>query len=135
MPELVPLTLTITQEGKPLAGAFVTLYPDDGSQWSAGGESNESGEVALFTRSQFRGVAPGKFNVTVAKMEQTESTFQGDPEKDPEGYNRAESRRIMYSLVDPNLLQPSTTTLTVTVEPEKLSETLDIGKAVRVKMR
>lgn len=135
MPKLVPLKLTVTQEGTPLEGAFVTLYPTDGAPWSSAGDTNAQGVVPLYTRGQFEGTAPGKYKVTVAKTETTPLEFSGDPEKDPEGYRKAEAQRKSFNLVDPVFSKESTTTLELTVETGKLAETLDVGKAVKAPIK
>ena len=132
---MVPLTLTLTQEGVPVAGAFVTLYPEDAnSKWSAGGRSDEQGTVFLRTRGEFRGVASGTYRITVAKTELEENTLNVEPGGDPEAFNRSESKRKKFSLVDPIFAEQSSTTLKMRVESGMSQITLELGKAMRIRL-
>lgn len=131
MPKLVPIVLNLTQEGAPLAGASVTLYPDPINDWSAGGTSDAQGNVEIYTRGQFKGAAPGKYKVTVSKIEQEPLNFTGDPESDYAAYEKAVAQQKSYYLVDPQYGDMNKTSLVVEVEAGKAVEPLDLGKAVR----
>lgn len=66
MPPLVPLTLTITQESAPLAGATVRLYPDDDAvNWASGGLTDENGSLVVYTRGRYPGIPAGTYRVVV----------------------------------------------------------------------
>jgi len=66
MPKLYPLTLTITQEGKPLPEASVSMYSADGSSsWAPGGMTKADGMLVVFTHGKYAGVPAGKYKVTV----------------------------------------------------------------------
>ena len=68
LPPLQPLTLTVTQEGKPLSDATVFLYPADGSRsWNSGGLTESDGSLVVFTTygGQHSGAPAGKYKVTV----------------------------------------------------------------------
>jgi hypothetical protein len=93
----------------------VSLFVDGGSSpWAVGGTTDASGKVSLVTHGKYPGVPAGKYKVCVFKVE---GTF---PEE--------------YDLVEVNLKSPVTTTLTLEAGPGKKSETLDAGKAIRIRM-
>ncbi|MDR2705848.1 MAG: hypothetical protein LBC02_08740, partial [Planctomycetaceae bacterium] len=71
---------------------------------------------------QFSGVPHGTYKVVVIKTE-TEGETSGEKQTQPV---------FVYSLVDPVLKNPKTTTLEIIVEKGKNSATLDVGKPVRV---
>jgi len=66
MPPLHPLTLTVTQEGKPFPEASVSLYPSDGARgWNSGGLTDANGVLPVFTHGKYSGVPAGKYKITV----------------------------------------------------------------------
>lgn len=70
MPELIPATIVVTQEGAPLADATVTLVSADGScKWAVGGKTDAKGRAALNTHGDFSGAPEGNFKVGVSKVE------------------------------------------------------------------
>jgi hypothetical protein len=56
---------TVTLEGKPLAGATVTFYPDAKDGKKATGKTNDDGSYILKT-GDADGAAPGKYRVTIS---------------------------------------------------------------------
>ncbi|WP_150122490.1 hypothetical protein [Rhodopirellula islandica] len=76
MPETYPASITITQDGVPLADATVVLYPEDSSltRWPVGGTTDEQGTAALVTSTQYEGAPEGHFKVIVSK-----NVTEGDP--------------------------------------------------------
>jgi hypothetical protein len=76
MPETYPASITVTQDGVPLAGATVTFYPEDSTlnRWPVGGTTNEEGTATLMTSTQYEGAPAGKFKVIVSK-----NVTEGDP--------------------------------------------------------
>lgn len=69
-PKLYPCTLKIIQEGEPLGGALVNIYPDDPelARWAMNGRTDANGEVVLMTQT-FTGAPLGSYTVTVSKRE------------------------------------------------------------------
>jgi len=68
-PPLYPVTLHVTQEGKPLEGASVTLAAPDGSlPWVVGGTTDADGKVKLKTQGKYDGAPAGKYNVQISKV-------------------------------------------------------------------
>lgn len=135
MPKLIPTTIILNQDGAPLAEASVTFYPDPMNDWSAGGSSDEQGRVEVFTGGQFKGLAAGKYKVTVSKTERDPLDFSGDPEKDYGAYEKAIAKQKSYRLVDPKYSELNTTPLVVNIEAGKPVEPIDLGKAVRVQIK
>ncbi|MDR0521376.1 MAG: hypothetical protein LBH00_05935 [Planctomycetaceae bacterium] len=119
LPLLIPCTLTITQENKPLAGAFVMFEPADeatGTAYMGGGVTDANG-CAKITTSSFPGVRTGKFKVTVTKGE---SPAPGE----------------MWSFVEALYTSGATTphVLEVTGKEKQVIKTFDVGKAIREKV-
>jgi len=140
MPQPQPTTITITQEGKPLAGASVALIPADAalSKWNAGAITDSSGNAHIKTLQKYDGVVPGKFMIIITKTESDESKLTApDPNSDPEGYSKymAESQKekiASYNLIDPKYSK-STTPEKIEIVQGKNEKTIEVGPAVRVK--
>jgi hypothetical protein len=125
LPDLQPVNITITQEGKPLIGADVVLMPDQTNEkWSAGGVTDTSGIVVPCTQGKYRGVPVGKFKICVSKTE-TESTvgrnesYSGTPPKS-------------YRLVEEQYANPITSPLEIEIVTGKNVGKFDVGKVVRI---
>lgn len=137
MPKLYPCTITITQEGKPFAGASVSVFSEDSSlaEWYAGGVTDQNGVCVLQTQAKYPGVVSGKFKVTVSKMETEPSQYGGDPApgKSEEEWNTLRGNEVLKSwrLVGKEYSSSSTSTLTLEVTTGKNAETFDVGKAIR----
>jgi len=78
-----PVSVTITQNGVPLAGAVVTAISSDGQGNSASGMTNAAGVAALETTQGWNGAFPGEYNVAVVKWENI--TVPAPSEDDPQG--------------------------------------------------
>ena len=119
-PPLFPITITLTQDGGTLSNAMVLLVPDpEPGRWGSGGFTDAHGKAVIKTSGDFPGAPAGKYKVTVRKR---------DGEKG-QGGNVTE-----YCLVDPLYESATTTPLTVEVGSGNKEATLDVGKAVRIKM-
>jgi len=123
LPPLLPLTLTLTQDGTPLSGASVTLFADDGA-WTIGGTTNASGNVSPMTHGKYPGVPAGQYKVCVFKVESVAPPARTDSES-------AGPPPVEYDLVDVKLKSPLTTPLTLEVGSGKKSVTLDVGEPIR----
>lgn len=122
MPSLVSVTLTFTQEGKPLPDATVTLHPEDPqSPWNAGGTTGANGEIAPATQGRYVGVVPGKYKITVTKTEESAGAA-------------ASARPDAFHLVDPKYATSATTTLDLDVTPQQRTASFDLGAPVREKI-
>jgi hypothetical protein len=84
----VPVTGTITLEGKPLGNARVTFYPTEGSQGEgvASGTTDSTGKYelqSLFGDKVVIGAAPGKYKVTVSQLVRPDGTPMPADSKEP----------------------------------------------------
>jgi len=138
MPKLYPASVTVTQEGKPLAGALVQLIPEDSanSSWGPGGTTNTSGVVVLQTNGKYKGAPLGKYKVTVSKREK-------EPHPNPELAGGPEFRRYVeidknlktYSYVEPQYGSIAKTPLSVEVTAREKTYTVDAGKAIKTEAK
>ena len=122
LPKLVPITLTITQEGVPLSGAVVSLVGD--AQFAAGGVTDDNGRAVLSTHGRYKGSPLGKFKVCVVKTDSDPFPEPGTPEF------AARKPRQTYTFVERQYTQSETTPLEIDVTGP-LTITLDVGKAVK----
>ena len=110
IPKLYPATLTVIQDGKPLAGAGVILTNvDPSSDWSAGGATDQNGVLKLRTLGRYDGAPVGTYRVSVQKIIE-DNTFQ---------------------VVDPKFAR-GVTELEVEITPRNFHFTVDVGPAVRI---
>lgn len=121
MPELFPVTVTITQDGGPLADAAVELVPDDENLWGAGGRTNGSGKATIHTRGVYSGASPGTYKVYVTKKETVEI---------PGGNGSTED----WSFVELDYASPTKTPLSLQVGSNGAKASFDVGKKVRLLM-
>ena len=132
MPPLHATTLTFTQGGTPLAGATVTLSPQDdaNAQWSFGGATDNNGVLNAQTQG-FDGLPEGSFKIAVTKTE-TEGTPAAVESSDLGGGSPAASGGVKsFYLVDKKYRSTGTTDLILEVKPGKNAQTFDLGSAVR----
>lgn len=72
--KLTPVTGTVTLDGKPVAKATVNFSPEAGGEGGAIGETDETGKYTLrFLKGGVSGAVPGKYIVTISKMETVDS--------------------------------------------------------------
>jgi len=69
-PKLVPVTGTVTMNGKPLEGAMVSFLPDQANPIATTGSdtTGPAGNYKIMTRGR-AGLAPGKYKVGISKVE------------------------------------------------------------------
>lgn len=141
MPATYPTSITITQDGAPLAGATVVLYPEDSTltRWPIGGTTNEQGTAEIMTSTKYSGAPAGKFKVIVNK-----TVTEGDPRPAHPGkgatreqiteYDRAlkSGKFEMFKVVEQKYRTAGTTTLNVEItDSGENNLTEDVGKAVK----
>ncbi|MDO5582160.1 MAG: carboxypeptidase regulatory-like domain-containing protein [Planctomycetia bacterium] len=134
LPELSPCTITITQEGSPLAQATVLLIPQDPSlkDWSMGGTTDANGKALIRTHGQYNGIPVGEYIVVVNKEERTDDPKANSKAvKDPDYV----APKVLFSLVETKYNNPGTTPLKFKMEKETGSATFEVGKKVRVKFK
>ena len=66
-PKLLPVSGVVTLDGQPVAGAGVMFLPADKGP-ATGGTTDATGKFELSTTNR-RGIAPGRYRVTVTKRE------------------------------------------------------------------
>lgn len=66
---VVPVNGIVTWDNEPLDGATVTFYPEDKNQATVGtARTGTDGKFVILETKGLRGLAPGKYKVTVSKM-------------------------------------------------------------------
>jgi hypothetical protein len=135
-PKLFPCELTITQNGAPLAEASVQLSPDDGGKnWAAGGNTDSTGKVAIYTYGKWEGAPAGKFKVIVSKIISDPSKFtppaeETGPARDKYDENVSNEVLNSYQTVEKQYTVPNTTPLTIEITAA-CTQTFDVGKTVK----
>ena len=138
MPKLYPATLTVMQDGQPLAGAEVTIVNVDPSvSWSAGGMTDQNGLLRLRTMGRYNGAPVGTYKVAVSKTEIPDIALPEEPSTPEEQreYNRIlrEIEENTFFLVDQKF-GLERTELEVEITPSNLRVTVDVSPAIRVKV-
>jgi len=134
-PKLYPCTVTVTQEGEPLVGAIVRLHPSNPLEWTVSGKTDGRGTAVIHTHGIHAGAPAGDFKVTVDKLEAVVPPLPANLPTDEEAlnrlYNQQEENTRDYRLVEPGYSKVDSTTLTITIDSKKTSETFDVGKKYR----
>jgi hypothetical protein len=138
LPELSPCTISITQDGKAMAGCSISLYPlDSDNKWSSGGMTNEDGIAKMRTHGKFIGVPVGKYKVVLQKQI-TEGETGGEPINGTPKEIEAHQERlknnppVTYNLVDTIFSDPEKTKLEINVLKKSENKfILDAGNSVR----
>lgn len=133
LPTLYPLTLTVTQDGKPAADVMVSLRSTNpGMVWTVGGKTNSDGNTQLMTHGQYVGVPEGKYKVVLSK---TENEGYEEYIKAKDRYDDAAAAKIdvkFYSVIDTEYNSPQTTPIEIEVTRKTKSLTIDGGPIVRI---
>lgn len=130
LPPLIPLAVTVLQQGIPVPDAFVRLLPIDASMpWSCGATTDANGVATIKTIGEFTGVPEGAYKVLITKLE-TPKTTGNDPLNlsVPSRRQRTES----VNLIDPRYGLPNVTPLEVHVAKGSPAASFDVGPPVRV---
>lgn len=114
-PALYPATGTVTYEGKPLAGASVTFFPESGMV--AVGSTDDAGNFSLKTQG-VAGASAGSFRVVVTAVEQSRSMTAEEMEK----LSDAERKKIFKSLIPIKYGDPNASELTASVSADRPNE-------------
>ena len=130
MPKPVPCEIIVSQEGKPLENAIVSLQPSEGGKWSAIGNTDATGKAIVFTMDKYKGAVAGKYKVLVSK---TETEKSKGPVSSDEAMGRSTSLNGFY-LVEESYGNPMTTPIEIEVVKGTVEYPVDAGKAVRIRM-
>jgi len=102
----------------------IRLVPKIASEWPVSSITNADGKANLVTYGQFAGAPAGEYTVVLSKTVSEEV----EPAKDE--YTSGVTK--IYSLIDEKYTKPETSTLEITIEKKRSSQTFDAGKPVRV---
>ncbi len=122
-PPVYPVTGTITQGGKPIAGATVKFELADGSR-TAIGKTDEQGEYSLTTYEPGDGAIAGAYKVAVVKHEQPTITLTDSQDTDQEAPEEREDveHPPPKSLLPPIYADPATSGFTADVTADGPNE-------------
>jgi len=142
MPSLYPCSITVTQDGAPLADASVILVNisdvDKGQAWAPMGRTDSGGVAVMRTNSQYNGAATGKYRIIVEKVETEPSKLGSPPPADTPEYEVWSSKSANENLAQFALVEAvyssSKTPHEIEVGKGANEKTIDVGKAVRKKM-
>jgi len=136
-PPTFPTVITITQEGKPLVKATVTLVPADGARdWMTSTMTDESGRATMFTYGRFAGAPKGQFKVVVTKTESDVSRYTPPEDTTDERAMAIYHRNIVnerlndYTLVEAIYGRPETTPLELEIRG-RTTQSFDVGRQIR----
>ena len=132
MPKLYAVTITVTQEGKPLEGADVTLIAKTPATYGvSSGETNASGEVKPRTYG-FVGVPAGEYLVTVNKAGLEGAQERTETNEDGETFTNIVGGQNFSYVDDKYWRDRSNTPLGIVVTEKGARESFELGAPVRV---
>jgi len=123
-PPLHPVSVLITQDGKPLEGAMVVLHPKDDTpkKWGIIGETDSNGKAIFVTHGKFYGAPEGEYIVTVGKEELVDIASRGE-----------NAVTDSYTLVEQQYTDKGESPLRLQIQKRgKNYVELDVGKPVRI---
>lgn len=151
LPALYPCTITIVQEGVPLSGASISLVRIDTdtsvpsnssseSNWIPTGATNQSGTAVIYTNARYVGSPLGRFKVIVEKKQAGESKLGPPPPEDSPAYPAWEEKMLgeilpLYTLVEAKYTSVDETPLEIEIKKGKNNLKLDIGAAVKERVK
>jgi hypothetical protein len=129
IPPLYPCTVTVTQEGVPLAEAMVEFISAEQTKYRAVALTGGNGTVQMSTYGH-SGVPIGKYKVVVTKKADDDFVYKKNSagENEPVSWNT-------YKMVEDKYSDAETTPheIEITGKGRKVEATFDVGKAVKVK--
>ena len=128
MPPLHPTTITITQNGSPLAGVSVRLIAKEPNGWATAGTTDASGKAEIVTHGQFSGAPEGAYAIVLSKTEHVNKG--GGGQSGEEGGSGGTTE--VFSLIAVEHTKEETSTLQITVNKGKNAETFNVGEPVRI---
>lgn len=102
VPQTYPVSIKIAYRGQPVEGASVTLVPQEKSSQGASGVTDASGVAKMALPGLADGVVPGKYWVSVSKVEGGES----DPNMSAEEFYKQQSSQAGAAPSSPKHLLP-----------------------------
>ena len=142
MPRLYPASITVVQEGIPLAGAMVQLVSDepDLSRWGPSGITDTAGVAVLKTNGTYDGAPLGKFKAIVSKREREphpNPEWANLPDGDPnfQKYMQAEAKRKTINYIEAKYGSIADTPLTVEITAGGKTYSVDVGKQSKTEVK
>jgi len=120
LPTLHLVSITVTQEGTPLAGASVILTSKTPQTYSTASGTTDAAGVVVPRTYGFDGVPAGQYTVSVSKTAIEGATEQMD------GNTPIQVGGKVYQYVSKEYLESGTTPLSIDVSA-KMETTLDVG--------
>ncbi len=127
LPDGVACTVSVVQDGQPLADAEVMLVGMDeaNKKYSPGGRTDAKGDCELKTYG-YPGVAPGKYKVTIWKDVEEGGETIVDEETGEETYvGGAETMTV-----DTTFRDAATTTLEIDIQAKMEKPVFDVGESI-----
>jgi len=134
MPRPVPCRIVVIQEDKLLEDAVVRLAPIDGNTWDAVGRTDTSGKATVYTMDRYKGAVPGKYKVVVRKTENTDPGVLSSEEFQRLQALGRDMSVASFNLVEAQFGDLEQTSLEIEVAKGTPDHTLDVGKAVRIRI-
>lgn len=136
MPKLYPCTVTVIQEGAPLAGAIVKFFPQGTTlNWTVSGKTDAMGMAIIYTDGYFAGAPAGEYKVTIDKRETVAPPMPAvmpTSERELERLqNKMEAETKEYRLVEPIYCKVDSTPLSISIEKKRMEQSFDVGKKYR----
>ena len=131
MPKLYPVSISVTQEGKPLADASISFrYPNNSAPWAVGGQTDTAGKAKLYTNG-YPGAPLGQFNVVIFKQDNVGLKERGEAEGrlDPDA---GKIKVRIWSCVEPQYNDPNKTPIHVEITEKTKTVDIDAGPAVQI---
>jgi hypothetical protein len=142
MPKLFPVSIVVTQEGQPLAGAMVQLTTEapELMRWGPTGITDADGIAVMRTDGRYAGAPLGTFSVVVSKREK-------EPHPNPEWgklptenpnfqrYVAEEARLKVINYVEPQYSSIADTPLKVEITANVKTYTVDVGKPSKTEVK
>ena len=128
LPPLFPCTVSVTQGGSPLEGAYVELLSQDAQKYRPSAAADASGKATLLTYG-FPGAPAGKYKVLVRKTIEDDIVYSTD-----EYGTQSIASSNRYELVDDLYHDATKTPHEIDVASKKIEITIDVGSAVRKKL-
>ena len=139
MPKLYPVTITVTQDGVPLADANLILSGGAGI-WISTGTTDAQGTATPFTQGKYVGIPAGTFKVAVTKVvsegeKPPPSPIDAESARVFQEYQRSGKKYRQFNLTPLPYRREDTTPLTVTIAKGAKNVTVDVKGTVKDEVR
>ena len=142
MPKLYPVSITVLQEGTPLAGATVTLVSEtpELARWGPMGVTDANGVAIMRTNGRYEGAPLGTFKIVVSKMEREphpNPEWANLPREDPNSqkYDAIELRLKAFNYIEPQYSSIADTPLVIEITAKLKTYMVDAGKQSKTEVK